>query len=58
MFKIISILFIIFINSAYSHDLYLGYSEFQNKISYKLMANNHKKNKEKKKESENSKKMD
>ena len=58
MLKIICILFIVSFNSAYSHDLDLEYSEFQNQISYKLIANNHKKNKEKKKESENHKKMD
>ena len=54
MLKIICILFIVSFNSAYSHDLDLEYSEFQNKISYKLMASNHKKNKkdrEKKKSS-------
>ena len=60
MLKIIFILFL-FLNPAYSHDLSLEYSEFQNQISYKLIASNHKKNKkdrEKKKESENNKKMD
>ena len=45
MLKIICILFIVFFNSAYSHDLDLEYSEFQNQISYKLIASNHKKNK-------------
>ena len=45
MLKIICILFIVSFNSAYSHDLDLEYSEFQNQISYKLIASNHKKNK-------------
>ena len=42
MLRIIFILFL-FLNPAYSHDLSSEYSEFQNQISYELMANNTKK---------------
>tara|TARA_Y100000389_G_scaffold17567_1_gene15337 strand:- start:13 stop:1095 length:1083 start_codon:yes stop_codon:yes gene_type:complete len=45
MLKIIIILLILFFNPAHSHDLDIEYSEFQNQISYKLMASSHKKNK-------------
>jgi hypothetical protein len=45
MLKIIVILLILFFNPAYSHDLDFEYSEFQNQISYKLIASSHKKNK-------------
>ena len=61
MLKIIIILLILFFNPAHSHDLDIKYSEFQNQISYKLMASSHKKNKkdrEKKKEFKKNKKMD
>ena len=49
MLKIICILFIAFCNPVYSHDLSSEYSEFQNQISYELMASSHKNKKNKKK---------
>ena len=49
MLRIICIFFIAFFNPVYSHDLSSEYSEFQNQISYELMANSHKKNKKNKK---------
>ena len=48
MLRIIFILFL-FLNPAYSHDLSSEYSEFQNQISYELMASSHKNKKNKKK---------